>query len=93
MKKVFFVFNIVIVLVAVITLNSCNQVITRKYGGTTTIKLEPGEKLMEATWKEDGNVWYLVEPMDSDYVPKTKTFKESSAMGVMEGKVIFIETR
>ena len=93
MKKIFFVFNIVIVLVTVITLNSCDQVITRKYGGTTTIKLEPGEKLMEATWKEDGNVWYLVEPMDSDYVPKTKTFKESSAMGVMEGKVIFIETR
>lgn len=93
MKKIFFVFNIVIVLVTVITLNSCDQVITRKYGGTTTIKLEPGEKLIEATWKEDGNVWYLVEPMDSDYVPKTKTFKESSAMGVMEGKVIFIETR
>ena len=93
MKKIFFVFSIVIVLITIITLNSCDQVIARKYGGMTTIKLEPGEKLMEATWKEDGNVWYLVEPMDSDYVPKTKTFKESSVMGVMEGKVIFIETR
>ena len=47
----------------------------------------------EATWKGDGNLWYLVEPMDSNYVPKTKIFKESSMMGIMEGSVIFIETR
>jgi len=47
---------------------------------------------VEATWKED-NLWYLVEPMDSDYVPKTKVFKESSLYGALEGKVIFIENR
>lgn len=77
----------------VLTMCSCEQVITREYGGTTTIKLERGEKLIEATWKGDGDLWYLVEPMDSDYVPKTKLFKESSVCGVLEGKVIFIETR
>ena len=93
MKKLFFIFGIVMLMVTSITFVSCDQVITRKYGGTTTIKLEPGEKLVEATWKEGGNLWYLVEPMDSGYTPKTKYFKESSAMGVMEGKVIFVETR
>ena len=72
---------------------SCEQIITREYGGTTTIKLQPGEKLIEATWKDDGNIWYLTEPMDSNYVPKTKIFKESSVFGQLEGKVIFIESR
>jgi hypothetical protein len=93
MKKLFFIFGIVIVvLVAVITLNSCDQALTRSMGGTTKVQLEPGEKLLEVTWKGD-NIWYLVEPMDTDYVPKTKTFKESSRAGILEGKVIFIETR
>ena len=78
----------------VFSLTSCDQYITRKFGGTTTIKLEPGQKLIECTWKGNGGVlWYLVEPMDSDYVPKTKEFIESSTIDIMEGKVIFIETK
>lgn len=87
MKKLLFI------LLAIICFTSCEQIITREYGGTTTIKLQPGEKLLEATWKDDGNIWYLTEPMDSNYVPKTKIFKESSVFGQLEGKVIFIETR
>ena len=87
MKKILFV------LLAVATLTSCEQYITRQYGGNTTIKLEKGEKLIEATWKGDGDLWYLVEPMDSDYTPKTKVFKESSLFGVMEGSVTFIESK
>ena len=72
---------------------SCEQYNARNFGGETTIKLEPGEKLVEATWKDDSDLWYLVEPMDSDYVPKTKIFKENSMMGIMEGEVKFIESR
>ena len=79
MKKILFV------LFAVATLSSCEQYITRQYGGNTTIKLEKGEKLIEATWKGEGDLWYLVEPMDSDYTPKTKVFKE--------GSVTFIESK
>lgn len=86
MKK--FIFALMLCL----CLTSCDQSITRTMGGTTKIELEPGEKLVEATWKGD-DIWYLVEPMDSDYVPKTKTFKESSRIGVFEGKVIFYEKR
>ena len=48
MKKILFV------LFAVATLSSCEQYITRQYGGNTTIKLEKGEKLIEATWKGEG---------------------------------------
>lgn len=50
------------------------------------------KKLVEATWK-DSDLWYLVEPMDSDYVPKTKIFKENSMIGIMEGEVKFIESK
>ena len=87
MKKILFV------LLTVAALSSCEQYITRQYGGSTTIKLEKGEKLIEATWKGSGDLWYLVEPMDSDYTPKTKVFKESSLYGVMEGSVTFIESK
>ena len=84
--------KLVVILLMFLCLTSCDQSITRTMGGTTKIELEPGEKLVEATWKGD-DIWYLVEPMDSDYVPKTKTFKESSRIGVLEGKVIFYEKR
>ena len=88
MKKI-----ILILTVICMSFVSCEQYTTRNFGGETTIKLEPGEKLVEATWKDDGDLWYLVEPMDSDYVPKTKIFKESAMFGIMEGEVKFIESR
>ena len=84
--------KLIVILLMFLCLTSCDQSITRTMGGTTKIELEPGEKLVEATWKGD-DIWYLVEPMDSDYVPKTKTFKESSRVGILEGKVIFYEKR
>jgi len=84
--------KILVILFTALCMTSCDQMVTRNFGGTTKITLDPGEKLVEATWKED-NLWYLVEPMDSDYIPKTKVFKESSLYGALEGKVIFIENR
>lgn len=85
MRKIF------MIICLTLGLCSCEQQITRQFGGTTTINLEKGEKLMEVTWKGDGDLWYLVEDMDSDYIPKVKVFKESSTYGVLEGKVVFIE--
>lgn len=87
MRKIF------MIICLTLSLCSCEQQITRQYGGTTTINLEKGEKLIEVTWKDGGNLWYFVEPMDSDYTPKVKTFKESSQFGMMEGKVVFIENK
>jgi len=84
--------KLLVILFTFLCLTSCDQSITRSMGGTTKVELNPGEKLVEVTWKGD-DIWYLVEPMDSNYVPKTKTFKESSRMGVLEGKVIFYERK
>jgi len=87
MKKIILVLTILMM----VGLNSCNYC-TRKWGGDQTIRLEPGEKLVEVTWKES-SLWYLVEPMEDDYVPKTKIFKENSNAGMLEGTVTFIEKR
>lgn len=84
----------VIALIAIgmmMSFSSC-QGCTRQWGGTTKIELEPGEKLVEATWKNN-SIWYLVEPMESDYVPKTKVFKEQSNARMLEGQVVFVERR
>ena len=78
--------------ISVLMLTSC-QAVTRKIGGTTEIKVEKGYKVIEATWKDDGDLWYLIEPMEDDYIPKEKKFVESSIYGVLEGKVIFIESK
>lgn len=74
------------------TLSCTDNHMARRYGGEEVIKLPKGEKLVEATWKDD-DIWYLTEPMDSDYVPTKKVFNESSSFGVWKGKVIFEESR
>ena len=86
MKKILFI------VFTMLCLCSCEQSMIRSFGGTMKIELEPGEKLIEATWKGD-DIWYLVEPMDSGYTPKTKVFQEASRFGVLEGEVTFIENR
>lgn len=45
-----------------------------------------------ATWKEV-DLFYLTEPMDSNYTPKTKIFREDSSWGVMESTVVFKERK
>ena len=88
MKKLFiFLF----VLTAMLT--SCTmQTISRHVGGSFTIELDPGQKLVEATWK-DANLWVLTAPMDSTYTPQTLILKEYSEFGVLEGEIKFIESR
>lgn len=85
--------SIALVAVLLSTLFSCTEnERARQFGGTVTIELPVGEKLVMATWKGT-NLFYLTEPMDSDYIPKVKTFKETSNWGVMEFAVIFKERK
>ena len=79
-------------MVAVLMLTSCENFATRNFGGSQTIELEKGQRLVEITFK-DNDLWILTEPMDSDYVPKTKTFYEDSNLGVMQGKITIVEQR
>lgn len=88
MKKILFIFIACICM----SLMSCEQPIARRYGGNMTVNLNAGERLVEVTWKEN-SIWYLVEPMDSDYKPKVKVFKENSVLGIAEGSITFIESK
>ena len=83
---------IILIIVAAIFVSCTDHTMSRKFGGKETITLPKGMKLVEATWKES-DLWYLLEPMDANYVPKTKIFQEDSRFGVLEGKVTFVETR
>ena len=83
----------ILILIAAFCLCSCTeQMMTREWGGEMTIELPKGQELMMATCQDD-NLFYLTRPMAEDYVPVKKTFKESSAYGIMESTVYFIETR
>ena len=83
----------VFLLFALVAMCSCTQnQMARSYGGKMTIELPKGEKLINATWKE-ANLFYLTEPMEEGYVPKTKKFRESSNFGVWESEITFVESR
>jgi hypothetical protein len=83
----------IILLFGLLLIFSCTQNQRAKhFGGTETIELPKGEKLLNVTWKEE-QIWYLVEDMDSNYIPNKKRFLEKSKYGILQGEVIFIESR
>lgn len=91
MKK-FIIFAVIVVAVLFGTTSCTENVVARKFGGTVTIEVKPGYKVTSATWKE-ADLFYFLEPMEEDYIPKTKEFVESSSYGVLESTVVFIETK
>lgn len=85
MKKIFFAALLSMMLFG---LTAC-QSTTKNLGGTTTIKLKPGVKLEEITWKDD-DLWYLTRPMRDNESAETHTFDQSTDFG-FKGQVIIIE--
>lgn len=85
--------TISLVLAATLAIFSCTQnQRARNFGGTMEIKVKPGYKVNMATWKGD-NLFYMIEKMDSSYVPTEKILVEDASFGVLETKVKFIESR
>ena len=71
-----------------------SQYITKRIGGTTTIELPKGKKLVPYTvqWEPNGShIWYLTEDAEPGYTPKVYNFHESSNLGILEGTIIFQE--
>jgi len=80
-------------LVAITVFSGCTDNYRAKhYGGTMKINLEPNQKLVDVTWKEN-SLWYMTKPMSETDIAETYTFKEESGFGLVEGKVIFIESK
>ena len=91
MKKI--IISIVIAISILFGASSCTEnQRARTFGGTSTIQVEKGKKVMMATWKGE-DLFYMVEDMEDDYVPHNKELIESSSWGVIESKVIFKESR
>ena len=87
MKKILSIF------VGVVLLTSCTDNQRAKaWGGTATVDLPIGTKLIEVTWKED-NMWYLTRPMRENETPETYNFVEESSWGVVEGNVVINERK
>jgi hypothetical protein len=59
---------------------------TRNFGGSSTQNLPVGQKLVNVTWKSV-DLWVLTRPMREGEVA------ENSSFGVMQGKIIFVETK
>lgn len=73
-------------------LTGCGQSMTKSFGGSMTITLEPNTKLEFITWKDD-SLWYCTRPMRSDEVPETHTYHQQSEFGVFEGTVTIVESK
>lgn len=83
-----------IVIYWIISFVSGSQYFTKAWGGSTTIDLPTGKKLVPYTvqWEPKGsNIWYLTEDAEAGYSPKTYTFHESSNLGALEGTIEFVE--
>lgn len=62
----------------------------KTFGGSASLKLPSGQKLINATWKQD-NLWILTRPMTELDSCQTYTFLESSSFGILEGSYTIIE--
>lgn len=84
--------GIVVAILGAMILTGCtaNERV-RKYGGSMTMDLPAGEKLLEVTWKDDDSLFYLTRPMREDETAETYKFKQKSPYGIVEGTVTIVE--
>lgn len=81
--------QVIALLILVVTLFSCTaNERARVYGGTETVELKPGERLVNMTWKET-DLWILTKQDTTK--PSTYTFQEKSSYGIIEGTIIVKE--
>lgn len=86
--------GLILVLFAVSLLAvSCTQNdIARGWGGDMTVTLDPGRKLINASWKDaDNSFWVLTRGRKVDEPIDTFTLQCRSSWGVFQGKVIIQE--
>lgn len=74
-------------------IRSCSpQAMTRSWGGTMDITLEPNEKLIEVTWK-DNSLWFLTKKMTDNDIAESYAFYEKDTIGMLEGCVNIDEVK
>lgn len=62
----------------------------RKFGGTMTLDIEKGRKVITVSFKE-ADLWVLTREARADEKPEELHLTEKSNFGLMEGKIILKE--
>ena len=81
-----------LILITSVFVSCTDNRMARVYGGSETINLPVGEKLLNITWKED-EMWLLTTDMKPADSAQVYEFKEKSSWGLLEGTVTIIETK
>ena len=55
-------FAAILALGMALSMSGCQQGMTKNFGGSMTLELEPNQKLEMITWKDD-SLWYLTRTM------------------------------
>jgi uncharacterized lipoprotein YehR (DUF1307 family) len=82
----------IIIITSIMLIGCTSNERAKHFGGSMTIKLDRGQKLVDVTWKES-SLWYMTKPMREGDEAETYSFKEDSSYGIMQGTVIFVETK
>lgn len=80
-----------IIAVVLVVLAGCTEnQRARGWGGESMVRLPPGRKLINATWKE-ADLWVLTRPAEAGEKPERFHFEEHSNWGVLEGRMVIQE--
>lgn len=89
MKKLFVVATLALAMV------SCtdNQR-AKSFGGTYSVELPAGEKLVNVTWKTEADLWYLTRKMTVKDTAETYTFRQDkgSLLNITGNGEVIIKT-
>lgn len=80
----------ILALVLIATLASCQNIMARHYGGSETIDIPNGDKLVNVTW-EGQDLWYLTRKMNPKDSAESYELHEQSNYGVLQGTITLIE--
>jgi len=90
-KFFYIMFTLIIIAGGVV---GCEQWKARTGFGTMQAKVPCGQKLVNATWKGDNmELWTLTRPMRYGEAPETSNFKASTLYGILQGEVVFTESK
>lgn len=91
MKKLF-----VVAALALVMVSCTDNQRAKSFGGTYSVDLPAGEKLVNVTWKGESDLWYLTRKMSVKDSAETYTFKQDkgSVLNITgNGEVILKESK
>lgn len=83
---------LIIAVLSLLVVSCTNNSRVKNWGGSATLTLPQGQKLVNVTWKES-ELWYLTRPMTINDNAETYYFQEESSWGMVEGKYIIVEQK